>query len=407
MQDSLFSTVASNEIEPFLQLLDLREMAVFAKRLSSNDTGATGAHQAGIYLPNDIAFSLCPRLKQGGSNPDSVFESDVMSHGERRQNRLTWYNQGSRDECRITRWADERKRNSVLQRDMTGALVVLLFRIEADEIVQAWVWFCADQDEEAILEDRLGEIEPGEIAFRWQGCMNRSSARKGGRDQCRRLLAEMPERWFEKFPRGDEIVELTRKIFSGRSVPSDDRLFSRRECEYRIFRAIEDAHLLPKIKAGFDSVDAFIEVANSVTNRRKSRSGGSLELQLELVFSEDGVSYTRGGRTEGNKKPDFLFPSVCAYHDKGYPRHKLRMLGVKTTCKDRWRQILNEADAIPRKHLITLQEGLSVNQFNEMDSAGVTLVVPTKALRKKYPDEIRDRILSLEKFIAEAKSAQG
>ena len=26
------------------------------------------------------------------------------------------------------------------------------------------------------------------------------------------------------------------------------------------------------------------------------------------------------------------------------------MLGVKTTCKDRWRQVLSEADRIPQKH---------------------------------------------------------
>jgi hypothetical protein len=52
------------------------------------------------------------------------------------------------------------------------------------------------------------------------------------------------------------------------------------------------------------------------------------------------------------------------------------MLAAKTTCKDRWRQILNEADRIPAKHLLTLQEGVSEGQFREMNDAGVRLVVP-------------------------------
>ncbi len=52
-------------------------------------------------------------------------------------------------------------------------------------------------------------------------------------------------------------------------------------------------------------------------------------------------------------KPDFLFPSAGAYHDTEFPVENLRMLAVKTTCKDRWRQILNEADKIHQVHLFT------------------------------------------------------
>ena len=79
------------------------------------------------------------------------------------------------------------------------------------------------------------------------------------------------------------------------------------------------------------------------------------------------------------------------------------MLAVKTTCKDRWRQIINEASRINYKHLFTLQEGVSVNQFNEMCSENVVLVVPEK-LKDKYPEEIRNKLLSLSDFIQEIKA---
>jgi hypothetical protein len=78
------------------------------------------------------------------------------------------------------------------------------------------------------------------------------------------------------------------------------------------------------------------------------------------------------------------------------------MLAVKTTCKDRWRQILNEADRIPHKHLLTLQEGVSLSQFAEMRAANVTLVVP-QPLHYSYEETVRPHLLTFESFIALTK----
>jgi hypothetical protein len=77
------------------------------------------------------------------------------------------------------------------------------------------------------------------------------------------------------------------------------------------------------------------------------------------------------------------------------------MLAVKTTCRDRWRQILNEADRVKTKHLLTLQEGISENQFREMQQEGVQLVVPSPVI-SSYSSDIRPHLLSLEDFISEA-----
>ena len=92
-----------------------------------------------------------------------------------------------------------------------------------------------------------------------------------------------------------------------------------------------------------------------------------------------------------------------AYQDVSYPSDKLRMLAAKTTCKDRWRQVIREADRIPVKHLLTLQEGVSLNQYQEMEEAGIKLVVP-KQLHKKYPNDIRTKLISLDHFISDTKS---
>ena len=213
----------------------------------------------------------------------------------------------------------------------------------------------------------------------------------------------MPPEWRKTFPDATTVVEQSiQRSADGKRRTVDDLLLRRRQCEFLLFERIEHAHVMPRLRAGFETIPDFIDFALGVTNRRKARSGRSLELHLRRIFDEVGVVYSHGATTELNKKPDFLFTQE-RYHDPSVPSDQLRMLAVKTTCKDRWRQILNEADRVPRKHLFTLQEGMSENQFLEMRAAGVQLVVPAATI-KSYPESVRSEIHSLERFIAEARS---
>lgn len=67
--------------------------------------------------------------------------------------------------------------------------------------------------------------------------------------------------------------------------------------------------MLGIVQSGFGSVNEFIALANSVSNRRKSRAGKSLELHLEQLFNEYGLkTFETQAVTEGNKKPDFYSP---------------------------------------------------------------------------------------------------
>jgi hypothetical protein len=137
-----------------------------------------------------------------------------------------------------------------------------------------------------------------------------------------------------------------------------------------------------KEKYGVD-VDSFISFSLSVQNRRKSRVGLALENHLELLFVESGLRYARTAVTENKAKPDFLFPGVAEYHDPAYDSLKLTMLGVKSTCKDRWRQVLAEADRINNKHLLTLETSISTHQTDEMASKCLQLVLP-RGLHQTY-----------------------
>ncbi|MCI5837051.1 MAG: hypothetical protein MR209_04395 [Veillonellaceae bacterium] len=178
--------------------------------------------------------------------------------------------------------------------------------------------------------------------------------------------------------------------------------------EYTLFRAIEHARYGDIVASGFASVDDFVVMANRVLNRRKSRAGKSLEHHLSAIFDENKIHYAAQAVTEGNKKPDFLFPSEEAYRDMTFGIEKLCTLAAKTTCQDRWRQILNEADRLrdENKYLCTMQQGISAAQMDEMQAEKVILVVP-KAYHSAYPKEKRDRIWTLGRFVNYVREIEG
>jgi len=168
--------------------------------------------------------------------------------------------------------------------------------------------------------------------------------------------------------------------------------------EYALFRYLENDRYKQFISKPFDSVEHLVIVANTILNRRKSRAGHALENHLAYIFDENKIPYSAQGVTEQNKKPDFIFPAIELYRKILFPGNEMTFLAVKTTCKDRWRQILNEADKIEIKYLFTLQQGISKSQLDEMYKYNVRLVVPEK-YRNDYPKEFIPKILNLQSYI--------
>ena len=189
-------------------------------------------------------------------------------------------------------------------------------------------------------------------------------------------------------------------------VPQDDpdaALLAWIEREEKLFRRLERHIVTDRLKKGFENlegadVDGFMEFSLSVHNRRKSRMGHALENHLEEIFRLSNIKYDRHALTEHKKKPDFLFPGSKEYNDENFPSVKLTMLGVKSTCKDRWRQVLSEAVRIPHKHLFTLEPSISENQTNEMQANKLQLVLP-RNLHGTYRENQQKWLMSLDEFI--------
>lgn len=386
----------------------------YAKRLSANDTLANAAHQAGPYVPKDVLFTVFPDLNRPeAENPDHRFDLYVDSHPDHRLVRAVWYNgkvrgDGTRNETRLTGFGGAR--SALLDPDSTGAIAILVFVLGDDaKGTECHVWVAGNEIEEDIIEERLGPVEPKKYVIWKPGSLPEAEQLEflpKVRNSCRLQPKDIPDAWMRRFPSGEEIIKKTLELRPRDGTDPDVRLLRRRQCEYEVFLSVEEAVYEPRIRAGFQSLSSFIALAQTLLQSRKSRSGNSLEIHTRHILSEEGLilnsDFAYKPTIENGKKPDFIFPTVQAYGDPAFPAEKLRMLAAKTTCKDRWRQVINEADRIAVKHLLTLQEGVSVGQFREMCEAGVALVVPA-GLADSYPEEVRPHLITLESFIGDIR----
>ena len=215
------------------------------------------------------------------------------------------------------------------------------------------------------------------------------------------------ERFGVTFPKTGEFSDLARltlpEVRAGDDP--DGALVAWLSHEEALFRRLERRVVTKRLEEGFvdgkgaTDVDGFIRFSLSVQNRRKSRMGRSLEHHLEAVFRARGISYARDAVTEHGQRPDFLFPDEKTYRaapEAGHPC--LTMLGAKSSCKDRWRQVLAEASKIPKKHLLTLEPGISEAQTMQMTNSSLQLVVP-RSIQDSYTGGQRAWLWTLEEFI--------
>lgn len=366
---------------------------VFVKFLSANDSGESGAHQSGFLISisakamffTDEEMASSPILKKSVrvSWQNNDFSTDSA---------VTWY--ASKHELRLTRFG---RNFPFLQPAYTGALFVLVTNSSED-----YSAFILNTDDDIQFFLNAFGLTPAEtnqlISF---DKINPEMREKAEIDD---FLSHLPT----EFPSSEQMsseARLLTYILNVRNrdlirTDPDKLLLKWTEEEYRLFRAIEKARYGRIVAAGFSSVDEFVMMANKVLNRRKSRAGKSLEHHIAAILRGNDIRYSAQAVTEENKRPDFLFPSEEDYQNSDFPVEKLCSLAAKTTCKDRWRQVLNESNRFRgrNKYLCTLQQGISAAQMDEMAAEKVILVVPKDYIRT-YPADRQYRIWTIAKFI--------
>lgn len=382
----------NNLLESAINAIQRSEKA-WCRYITANDTGQTGGHQSGFYVPKCAAPLLFDELGRKGENKEKtvsiLWQDDFYT-----TSRMKYYGQRTRNEYRITRFGRD---FPFLNDEYIGSLLILSKMTDSDYV--AYVLSSDDDIDGFYAYFNLSPNETNQLIT------------AGGTDPDKKLEMFFQEhvRELDDFPTTLQMSSLAQLNFNkAHSISKSDfikspdsLLLSWLDAEYRLFRLIEEKIYSGKLKNAFESVDEFVRIANEVLNRRKSRAGKSLEHHLSELFSKNDLVFEEQALTEGKKRPDFLFPNSSCYHNFEFPAKDLVVLGAKTTCKDRWRQVLSEADRVEEKYLFTLQQGISLSQSD----AKLTLIVP-KPYIQSFPKAYQNQLKDLSEFIGIVKRRQ-
>lgn len=374
----------------------MQSMGAFCRFITANDTHASGSHQSGFLMPIAAYPLIFNQEKVKGENEDKTvsirWQNDRVTN-----NRMIYYGK-AKNELRITRFG---KGFPFFEESYVGDLLIVAKQTEEDydgfvlsseddiETFMSYFNLSADQTNQMIYVNWLGEDENLQVAI----------------DEAIKNLQD--------FPQTSVMGEMAQTIFNRLHGISESEickapdkiLLNWYDTELSMFRSLEEKIYHSTYTQPFADCQSLIDFSNKILNRRKSRAGKSLEHHLSAIFKTEQLIFEEQAVTENNKKPDFLFPNSVCYHNFEFPAKDLTVLGAKTTCKDRWRQVINEADRVDEKYLFTLQQGISKNQLQEMADERVKLVVP-KSHIQSYPEEYQDSINTLSGFIGIVKTKQ-
>lgn len=390
---------------------------ITAKRLSAVEADSTRSNQ---HEFNGVAglVELFGKMEFGDKkiiSTDFLYFTDKEEDIERTSGQLTWYESRKKPRSehrfyyRNTTVTDKLKEGDLLifakKKDETLMLIIAPQGSTSEKNL-LWLFSLSPENLEKVEYKNL-ETENKQLTFAGSMIMEELGIDVIKPDTS--LLDDMLGIFGEELPPTLVFSEYARGKCGEVSPVSnpDETIITWLEREEELFRAFEKHIVSKTLKIGFgkdgNDVDEFISFSLSVHNRRKARMGKSLEHHLNKIFTENELSFSHGKNTEGKKTPDFLFPGVAQYQDMSFPPERLLMLGAKSTCKDRWRQVLNEADRIKLKHLVTLQPGISKDQTDEMQTENLQLVVPT-AVHRSYSADQQKWLMNLSQFIELAAS---
>lgn len=298
---------------------------------------------------------------------------------------------------------------TIAKRRDGGLLVIIAERDSTIERQIRWLFGLTDAEHPGFSVKSEMETEQDRIGFAARIVLEQIGIEP--EEDAPNFLEQMLGCFGARFPTTFEFSAFARSTLTdidAHAAP-DTAVLAWMDREEILFRTLEKHLLSAQMSALFHDSnfdpDPVMKIAQSAFQRRKSRAGNALENHLEAIFKLHGVTYSRTAVTERKLKPDFIFPDIKRYHDQSFPSARLTMLASKTTSKDRWRQILNEAARISVKHLITLEPSISENQTTEMQSEQVQLVIPAP-LHDTYTTKQRSWLLDVSDFVDLVKARQ-
>lgn len=375
-----------------------------ANQITSNQPEFDGLLQLGNLLGTSESNKVFPSTL--------VYLSDTDDEPFIEQADMSWYDSqlnqpfcanGGQLRCRDTTVTNSASSGDTLliARKPDDSLLVVIAEAESTAANQMrWLFGVGDLNRPGLFLHEDLKFQRAPIDFARRGILENVGVEVDVTQDA--LLNHLLDQFGDNFPTPSAFSKFVRQVVAkDDSVhDADGTLMAWMTTEEILFKTLEK-HIVGKRLQEFGNsknVDDFIDFGVAVQERRQFRVGAALKNHLSALFDAFGPPYSRSAKTENSAKPDFLFPGIEEYRNPDFNASRLTMLGAKSTCKDRWWQVLSEAERIPHKHLLTLEPAISQNQTNEMTAHKLQLVLPS-TLHDTYLPEQREHLFTITDFI--------
>lgn len=382
-----------------------RSTRLFVKKLSINDRSwadDSSKHQNGFYVPDEVrASGFFPELMNKNTAKPHILMAEIDTFwpatGESKNSRLRHFSNKGK-EMHLTRVPKSEfsglTRASLLvagrlRKPWNGArywLTVIDSASELAELLESAIDLPSDRRYALFAPvrltapmDEIGKLI-AELATHHQN---------GTLDEFISLAAKLPRPEVFAQRAQQEYLEdhgvNTLNPFE-LPCPGDAIMKISRDIEFRLYRDAELRHraaeVIRIITSGGDDIVASVvrgfpelnAAFLSASQHRKSRAGRSFEHHVSRLLQDGGIVF-KAQMVTGGRRPDFVLPGVSLSGGrKRLPADGL-VLSVKTTLRERWKQITSEQFGCPL-FLATVDDRVSAQAIHDMEQQNICLVVP-------------------------------
>jgi hypothetical protein len=120
------------------------------------------------------------------------------------------------------------------------------------------------------------------------------------------------------------------------------------------------------------------EVFKSLNASVYSRAGNAFERYIRMWLKAFSIPFEKG-KVDGERIPDFILPTIEYYmniEQRGLDDAML--LSAKTTCRERYTEILSEGNHVHTRYLATLDNAVPAKSIKKMEGYRIVMIVTEK-----------------------------
>ena len=138
------------------------------------------------------------------------------------------------------------------------------------------------------------------------------------------------------------------------------------------------------VRACVERFDDIYSICLRASQARRSRVGGTFETHMHTALTDGDIPHAPQNIFEGSR-PDFVLPDGRTYADAARRKSLSLILTIKTTLRERWRQVASESTGCPL-YLGTLDESVPLATLDQLGKHGIVLVVPERFKTSEYAE---------------------